>query len=53
MIDEKTVDVMTDEVKKHLLQGADRIVLDVDKSDSGEDIIFCRPEYNLPPIIKI
>jgi hypothetical protein len=45
MIDTKTVDIMTEEVKKHLVNGADRIVLTVEKFEDGEDVIFCHPEY--------
>jgi hypothetical protein len=42
---EETVNTVTEEVKRQLLKGADRIVLTVEKLDDGNAVIFCHPEY--------
>jgi hypothetical protein len=43
---EETVNIITEEVKRQLLNGADRIVLTVEKLDDDNAVIFCHPEYN-------
>jgi hypothetical protein len=43
---EQTVNTVSEEVKRQLLNGADRIVLTVEKLEDGNAVIFCYPEYN-------
>jgi hypothetical protein len=42
---EQTVETVINEVKKHLLSGADKIELVVEKLEDGNAVIFCYPEY--------